>query len=215
MGNTKIKFGFASDHAGFEYKEALKKYVENKGFEVVDLGPFNEESSSYAVYGQKLGQALKNKEVDLGIAVCGTGLGMSYALNRIHTVRAARVATVEDAHLAKLHNNANVLTLGQRTNTLENAKAMVDEFIKTEFEGGRHKERIDKLDQIETCADICTTDACATDICATNACATDICATNACATDACATDGCTTKGCREDECATDPNCCITDTKNCC
>lgn len=144
-------FGFASDHAGFAYKESLKQYVISQGFEVIDYGPSDMTNSSYAFYGKKLGQALQKSQVDYGIGVCGTGLGISYALNRFTKVRAARVSTIEDAHLSRQHNNANALAIGERTTSLENAKAMVDEFIKTAYEGGRHQSRIDELDEVTHC----------------------------------------------------------------
>ncbi|MGY6172601.1 ribose 5-phosphate isomerase B [Candidatus Mycoplasma pogonae] len=142
----KTKVGVAADHAGFEYKEKIKKYLINQGYNVVDYGTHSSESASYAEFGKALGQALHDGKVEIGFGFCGTGLGISYAMNRFKKVRAARVATVEDAHLARQHNDANALAIGQRTNTYENALAMVQEFLKTDYEGGRHQSRIDELD---------------------------------------------------------------------
>ena len=143
-----MKIILASDHGGFELKDKMKKYVESKGYEFEDIGPFNgEESVSYAEYGLKLGKAISSDKNSIGIGVCGTGLGISYAINRIKGARGARVTSVEDAHLAKEHNNANVLVFGGRQIKFEDAKKMFDEFINTEFEGGRHLSRIEQLDK--------------------------------------------------------------------
>ncbi|UWD34331.1 ribose 5-phosphate isomerase B [Mesomycoplasma molare] len=145
----KIKIAFASDHAGYELKKQIFDYVREKGYEVEDLGPFNStESVSYATFGKKLGKHLQDKKADIGIAFCGTGLGISYALNRFKGVRAARITNVNDAYLAKLHNNANVIAMSGRFTTFEEAKKMVDEYFETEYEGGRHQSRIDELDEI-------------------------------------------------------------------
>lgn len=144
---TKDKvFGFASDHAGFELKEQIKQYVQDKGYSVLDVGTNNLDSVSYATYGQKLAEAIKDKKADYGLSFCGTGLGMSYALNRFEGIRAAKVNNVNESHLSRLHNDANALALSGRFTTFEEAKAIVDEFIKTDYEGGRHQNRIDQLD---------------------------------------------------------------------
>ncbi|MFV8401080.1 RpiB/LacA/LacB family sugar-phosphate isomerase [Mycoplasma sp. 005V] len=138
----------ASDHAGFKLKDELATYLKEKGFDVVDLGPSTDANSvSYALMGKELANYVDEAKPTFGIGVCGTGLGISYALNRHKHIRAARVTSVEDAHLAKQHNNANVLVFGGRQVTFEEAKAMVDEYLKTEYEGGRHQIRIDQLDE--------------------------------------------------------------------
>ncbi|RIV16626.1 RpiB/LacA/LacB family sugar-phosphate isomerase [Mycoplasmopsis gallopavonis] len=138
----------ASDHAGFKLKEELRDYVRSLGYDTVDLGPDTDAKSvSYAEKGKELANYIDSRKPDFGIGVCGTGLGISYALNRHKGIRAARVVSVEDAHLAKQHNNANVLVFGGRQVSFEQAKAMVDEYIKTEYEGGRHQARIDELDE--------------------------------------------------------------------
>ena len=139
---------FSSDHGGYELKEILKKFVSSKGFELVDLGPNNgTESVSYAAYGNKLAEyVLDNKDV-VGIGICGTGLGISYALNRHKGIRAARVVDVNDAYLAKLHNNANVLALGGRFIEPNIAEEIFTKFMETKFEGGRHNIRIEELDK--------------------------------------------------------------------
>ncbi|QNM93674.1 RpiB/LacA/LacB family sugar-phosphate isomerase [Mycoplasma sp. Pen4] len=146
---TKHKIvALASDHAGFQLKDELAEYVKSLGYDVVDLGPTTDAHSvSYAEMGHELAHYVEKEHPAFGIGVCGTGLGISYALNRHHGIRAARVASVEDAHLAKQHNDANVLVFGGRQVTLDEAKAMVDEYIKTEFEGGRHQTRINQIDE--------------------------------------------------------------------
>jgi len=140
---------FSSDHGGFVLKQQLIEYVESKGYKTLDLGPSNgEESVSYALYGKKLATEIsKNLDTQVGVGICGTGLGISYALNRSKKIRAARVCNTNDAMLAKQHNNANVLVFGGRFTKLQDAKAMFDIFMETEFEGGRHISRIDELDK--------------------------------------------------------------------
>lgn len=148
MSNNKI-IALASDHAGAELKNQLKQYMEEKGFKTMDLGPENSLNPvSYAEQGHKLANYLEeNKDVDFGLGFCGTGLGISYALNRHKNIRAARVTTVQDAELAKLHNNANVLVMGGRLLSFDEAKAIVDKYLETNFEGGRHQARIEQIDK--------------------------------------------------------------------
>ncbi|VEU78077.1 RpiB/LacA/LacB family sugar-phosphate isomerase [Mycoplasmopsis columbinasalis] len=143
---------FASDHAAVGLKKELEKYVQTKGYEVLDLGPADEsQSCSYALQGHKLANYMNENEdkVAFGIGLCGTGLGISYALNRHTNIRAARVTSVADAHMAKQHNDANVLVFGGRITAPADAKAMVDEYLNTEFEGGRHQQRIKDIDNFE------------------------------------------------------------------
>lgn len=140
----------ASDHGGCELKNEIRDFIKQKGYEVVDLGPEDSSKSiSYATQGHKLANYINNNKVEFGIGLCGTGLGISYALNRHKNIRAARVVTVEDARLAKLHNNANVLVMGGRYVPFADAKAMIEEYISTEYEGGRHQTRIDQIDEFE------------------------------------------------------------------
>lgn len=148
----KQKFYLSSDHAGFFLKEKIKKYLIEKQIEVVDLGPTTDKVSvSYAEYGKKLAiNILNDKEKDknvYGIGVCGTGLGISYAVNRYKGIRGARITSKEDAHLAKQHNNSNVLLFGGRQISFRKAKKMIDEFLNTEYEKGRHQLRIEELDR--------------------------------------------------------------------
>ncbi|QJR44420.1 RpiB/LacA/LacB family sugar-phosphate isomerase [Mycoplasma miroungirhinis] len=145
--NTKNQIiAFASDHAGFDLKDKLSKKLISEGYQIVDLGPDSGSTSvSYADYGFKLAHYLKENPDAKGIGICGTGLGISYALNRFSFIRAARVSSVDDAKLAKLHNDANVLAFGGRQITLENAFEMFKKWESTEFEGGRHIQRIETL----------------------------------------------------------------------
>lgn len=137
----------ASDHGGVNLKNELKIYIESLGFEVIDLGPEDDSKSiSYALQGHKLADYISKNNVCFGVGLCGTGLGISYALNRHKGIRAARVVTVEDSRLAKLHNNANVLVMGGRYLPLKDAKAIIDIYLKTEYEGGRHEARIKQID---------------------------------------------------------------------
>lgn len=142
------KVVLASDHGGFELKEEFKKYFDHKKIPYKDLGCKDGVTSvSYATYGKKLGKHISENPNDIGIAICGTGLGISYAVNRFKGVRGARLTSIEDAKLAKMHNNANVLVFGGRQ--IEPAKAihMYNTFMNTEFEGGRHIKRIAELDK--------------------------------------------------------------------
>lgn len=143
-----MKAAIASDHAAFELKEELKQYLKEKGYEVVDLGPSQPTTTSYAVQGHKLADYVLENKPDLAIGMCGTGLGISYALNRHEHIRAARCSSVEDVHLSRQHNDANVLVMGGRQIPLEEAKQFVEEFIKTPFEAGRHTERIEQIDKL-------------------------------------------------------------------
>ncbi|VEU75699.1 ribose-5-phosphate isomerase [Mycoplasmopsis maculosa] len=144
------KVVFASDHAAVELKNELRDYVKSMGYEVVDLGPEdNKVSTSYATQGHKLADYVKHNDVEFGVGMCGTGLGISYALNRHSGIRAARVTSVEDSRLAKLHNNANVIVFSGRYTPVSEAKAMLNEYIKTEFEGGRHESRIEQIEEFE------------------------------------------------------------------
>ncbi|AIA29734.1 ribose 5-phosphate isomerase [Mycoplasmopsis californica] len=141
---------FVSDHAAVDLKNKLVAYIEELGYQAVDLGPVDESQKvSYSLQGHKLAKYVKENDVNFGIGLCGTGLGISYALNRHNGIRAARVASVEDAELAKLHNNANILVFGGRQVSFEQAKTMVDKYIATNYEGGRHQQRIDDIEHFE------------------------------------------------------------------
>lgn len=139
------KVGMASDHAGFQMKEYLKSLLHDKGYEVVDFGAYSSDSMDYPDTAHPLARAVENKEVDFGIALCGSGNGISMTLNKHQGIRAALCWTPELGALAKQHNNANILSLPARFITEEMARDIVKAYITAEFEGGRHQRRIDKI----------------------------------------------------------------------
>lgn len=142
---TAETIAIASDHAGFDLKEDLKKDLEERGFQVLDLGCDGPQSVDYPDYGRAIGDAIAEGKAKRGVVVCGSGIGISIAANRNPAVRAALVQTGFAARLARQHNDANVLALGARLIGIETARDCLDEFLKTEFEGGRHQRRVDKL----------------------------------------------------------------------
>ncbi len=143
-----MKIAVASDHGGFALKETVREHLKGRGFEVVDLGTYSEESVDYPVYGRLCGQTVASGEADLGIVVCGTGIGISIAANKVHGIRCGLCTSVEMARLTKQHNNANILALGGRTTEPKLALEIVDTWLDTSFEGGRHQRRVDMLDEM-------------------------------------------------------------------
>lgn len=135
----------ASDHGGLELKQLLTKELETKGFEVLNLGTNSTESVDYPDYADKMADAIKNGRAERGILICGTGIGISIAANRYPELRAALVHDAFTTRMAREHNNANVLALGGRTTGIEIAKDCLNVFLETEFEGGRHQNRISKM----------------------------------------------------------------------
>lgn len=133
----------ASDHGGFALKEALKQKF--PGYEWVDLGTDSTESVDYPDFGYKLAQGIAAGDAPRGIAICGSGIGISIAVNRNPAVRGALCTDVTMARLSRQHNDANVLVLGERTTGQETAFQIVEAFLNTEFEGGRHARRVEKL----------------------------------------------------------------------
>lgn len=141
----KMKISIGSDHAGFDLKEHLKNYLEEEGYEVIDEGTYSLESVDYPDFGEKVGQRVADKEADRGLVVCGSGIGISIAANKVPGIRCALVSEPLSARLSRQHNDANVLALGGRLIGLEMAKECLKVFLQTDFEGGRHQRRIDKL----------------------------------------------------------------------
>ncbi len=135
-----------SDHAGFLVKEKIKAFLKKANIKLSDVGTFSEERVDYPDYGKKLALAVKNKTV-FGILICGSGIGVSIAANRIKKIRAAVCYNKKSASLARKHNNANVLCLGARLIDFKNIKLIVNSFISTKFEKGRHLNRVRKLDK--------------------------------------------------------------------
>jgi ribose 5-phosphate isomerase B len=137
----------ASDHAGFELKERLKKALEKRGVPYEDLGTGSAKSVDYPDYARKVAEAVGRGEAEWGLLVCGTGQGMAMSANRYRGVRAAVPCTEETARLVREHNNANVLALGGRTIPPETAERILEVFLSTAFAGGRHERRVRKIDE--------------------------------------------------------------------
>jgi len=137
--------GLASDHAAFPLKQFVKHYLDEKGIPYKDYGTHSEESCNYADYGHALAHGIESGEVYPGIAMCGSGEGISMTLNKHQGIRAGLCWIPEIAHLIRQHNDANVLVMPGRFIDEEMARRIMDEFFATEFEGGRHRERIDKI----------------------------------------------------------------------
>jgi ribose 5-phosphate isomerase B len=138
-----------ADHAGFELKEIIKETLDELRVAYKDVGTNSDESVDYPDYAAKVGRAVAAGEFDRGILVCGTGIGMALAANKIAGVRAAPVVDLESARLAREHNNANVLAIGARVTAPERALDLVRTFLRTEFEGGRHERRLQKVAALE------------------------------------------------------------------
>lgn len=139
------KVALAADHAGFALKTELRDVLAEQGYETIDLGTDSEDSVDYPDFGRALGEAVAAGEAECGVLVCGTGIGISIAANRIAGVRAAVCHDVTTARLARLHNDANVLAVGSRIVGSEVARDCLRTFLETDFEGGRHARRVGKL----------------------------------------------------------------------
>ncbi|MGN0342040.1 MAG: ribose 5-phosphate isomerase B [Roseburia sp.] len=144
-----MKIGIGNDHAAVEMKFAIKEYLESMGHEVVNYGTDSNESCNYPEYGAKVGRAVAAGEVDCGVLICGTGVGISIAANKVKGVRAAVCSDVATAHLVKEHNNANIIAFGARIVGLELAKDIVKAYLDAEYQGGRHDLRIAMIHEIE------------------------------------------------------------------
>jgi len=144
-----MKFYIATDHAGIEYKEFIKELLENKGIEVVDLGPYSSDRVDYPDYAKKCAEAVRDDNGSFGILICGTGIGMSIAANKVKGIRAALCHDAYTAAMAKEHNNAQILCFGQRVLGLGVVESVIDSFINSNPEGGRHAQRVEKIMAIE------------------------------------------------------------------
>jgi ribose 5-phosphate isomerase B len=145
-----VKIAIGSDHAGFELKQAIVKHLEDEGHEVLDFGAVNAESSDYPDYGAPAAIAVKEKRADVGILFCGSGQGMCMVANRVPGIRAALAWSEEIAALSRQHNDANVLCLPARFVDQETAFRIVDRWLSTGFEGGRHERRVKKMMSYDT-----------------------------------------------------------------
>ena len=150
MSNIKLNKIFktaciASDHAGYKLKEDIKNYLIDKKMSVFDIGPYNDNSVDYPDYAKKLGNRIKLKKSDVGILVCGSGTGMAISANKIKSIRAAVCYNTKSTRLSRQHNNANIMALGARLTKRSEAQKLVNLFLKTKFEGGRHLRRVKKV----------------------------------------------------------------------
>ncbi len=144
------KIALASDHAGFTLKGKVRDYLAGKGYEVVDYGPDSAESVDYPDYAEKVSQQVAAHEADFGVLVCGTGLGMAIAANKVPGIRAVTVNDTLSARFARSHNDANVLAMGERLTDESTARKILDTWLSTPFEGGRHERRVNKISDIDT-----------------------------------------------------------------
>lgn len=144
-----MKIAIGSDHAGFKLKEEIKKFLEEKGIEVVDFGTNSEERVDYPDYAIPLAESVAKGEETFGILICGTGIGMSIVANKVKGIRASLVSDVYSAHSAREHNNANILCMGGRVLGTELAKEITNAWLNAEFLGGRHERRINKIAEYE------------------------------------------------------------------
>ncbi|MBQ7332086.1 MAG: ribose 5-phosphate isomerase B [Opitutales bacterium] len=151
-----MKISIGSDHAGFELKEILAEYLRQRGAEVVDCGTHSKESVDYPDFAQAVARDVAAGTSDFGVLVCWTGVGISIAASKVPGIRAVNCYNAEMAALARRHNNANVIAFGQKFIAPDDAKAWLDIFLKTEFEGGRHERRVAKLEAGCSCKPVCT-----------------------------------------------------------
>ena len=145
-----MRLAIGSDHAGLTYRRAILEHLKEAGHEVKDFGPDGSDSVDYPDYAAKVAVAVQSSEADLGILVCGTGIGMSMAANRVAGVRAAVCTKELTARMSRAHNDAQVLCLGERVIGLGSALSIVDAFLSSEFEGGRHGRRVAKITALES-----------------------------------------------------------------
>lgn len=144
-----MKIGIGNDHAAVEMKKEIAAYLQEMGHEVVNYGTDTDESCSYAEYGEKVANAVVAGDIECGVLICGTGVGISIAANKVKGIRAAVCSDAATARLVKQHNNANIIAFGQRIVGIELAKDIVKAYLDAEFMGGRHQTRIDMIHEIE------------------------------------------------------------------
>ena len=144
-----MKIVLANDHSAVDLKKEIKEYLEEKGYEVIDVGTNSTESCDYPVYGAKVAKAVASGEVEQGILICGTGVGISLAANKVKGIRCVVCSEPYSAKLSKQHNNTNILAFGARVVGIEMAKMIVTEWLNAEFLGGRHQKRVDMIMALE------------------------------------------------------------------
>ena len=144
-----MKISIGSDHAGFEQKQELAAYLREQGYEVIDRGPDSDDRVDYPDYAAAVAHDVSNGVADRGVLVCGTGIGMALAADKIVGCRAANIINVQFAELCRQHNDANIITLSGRFVSLEDNESILDAFIATEFAGGRHAGRVEKINALD------------------------------------------------------------------
>jgi ribose 5-phosphate isomerase B len=144
-----VKIAIGSDHAGFELKEQVEAMLAEAGHEVTDVGTDSEESTDYPVHAEAAARLVADGEAETAVIVCGSGVGVSIAANKVDGIRAVNAHDPDEAEMSRRHNNANVLTLAGRRLSADDAKQIVERFLKTDFEGGRHQRRVDQIADIE------------------------------------------------------------------
>lgn len=149
MSEKKLRIAIGSDHVGLELKPTIIEYVKSLGYEVHDFGPFSDERTDYPIYGKKVAEEVANGNYDLGILMCGTGVGISLAANKVKGIRACVCSDCYSAKLSRMHNNTNILAFGSRVVGSELAKMIVKNWLEAKFIGGRHQRRVDELAAIE------------------------------------------------------------------
>jgi ribose 5-phosphate isomerase B len=145
-----MRIAVGSDHAGFHLKNILRDWLLSEGHEVEDVGTFTAERADYPIYGAAAATKVSNGEADIAVVVCGSGQGICMAANKIAGVRAGIIRDDQDAQMSRAHNNANVACFGERVTDSETALSALKVFLTTEFEGGRHKDRVDLLSKLDT-----------------------------------------------------------------
>ena len=139
------KICIASDHAGYNLKEYIKDFLINKNVSIIDLGPANENSVDYPDYAKKVSKRIKSKKSEVGILVCGSGIGMAISANKTKGIRASVCYNLKSTRLSREHNNANIIAIGSRLTKKKDALKLVKIFLETKFEGGRHLRRVKKI----------------------------------------------------------------------
>ena len=144
-----MKLAIGNDHVAVDMKNEIKKHLEEKGIEVIDVGTNSSDRFDYPISGYKVAKMVASGEVDGGVLICGTGVGISLAANKVKGIRACVCSEPYTAKLSRQHNNSNIIAFGARVIGIETAKMIVDEWVNADFEGGRHQRRIDMLSEIE------------------------------------------------------------------
>ena len=144
-----MKVALGCDHGGFDHKNAIRDHLLERGFDVEDFGIYENVSVDYPDIALKVGKVVSSGDCELGILVCGTGIGMSLAANKVRGIRAAAVSEVYSAKMTRIHNDANILCLGARVIGQETAKMIAEAFLSAEYEGGRHQRRVDMITEME------------------------------------------------------------------